>query len=133
MVSLRVDHRGLTDLASDLAGLPPQIARDSIATVRDGARAGAMLARANAEQTSGSHGKHHPRAYSSEMSRPVGFGGTFGYAAEYGPDASKPQGGMSFEEGSRNQRPHRPLRRTLPMIVPAFHGEYARKIDGWFW
>lgn len=136
MIRLKdVNHRGVTDLASDMAGLPPKIARDSIKTVRDGIRVGNALAKANARRTSGSHGKHHHRAYSAEMhglTQNIASQG-FTYSGEYGPDAGKPQGGMSFEEGSRNQRPHRPLGRTIPMVAPAFHAEYARKIDGWFW
>lgn len=132
-VRINVVHSTVGDAARDLAALPPRIARDSITTVRDGANIGSQLAAANARQTSGSHGKHHPRAYSAELLAPGMGAGGFTYAAEYGADAGKLQGGMSFEEGSRNQRPHRPLGRTLPMVRPAFHREFSDKIDDWFW
>ncbi|MDF9718117.1 hypothetical protein [Nocardioides sp. ChNu-99] len=135
MLRTRVDHSGLTDLAGDLARLPPRMARDSVATVRDGAAVGSRLAAANAKQTSGAHGKHHHRAYTSEVHGAQASVASQAavYAAEYGSDASKPQGNMAFETGSRNQRPHRPLGRTLPMVRPAFYREFGAKIDGWFW
>jgi hypothetical protein len=59
--------------------------------------------RENAKDTAGSHGKLYPRT--------IGFDGptqrgTGRYVATVGPDASLPQGGMSFEFGSINQDPH---------------------------
>lgn len=136
IADVRVVHSTIDDLARDLRQLPPKIARDSIKTVRDGARVGAMLAKQNAKETSGRHGKHFPASISSEVNGPVGFGGVMGYSAEYGPDRNHAggQGNMEFEEGSRNQRrPHRAMGRTIPMVRPAFYGEFSRKIDGWFW
>lgn len=55
----------------------------------------------NATATAGEHGKHYPNAITTEM-KLAGFG----IAVETGPESGLPQGGMSFEYGSRNQPPH---------------------------
>jgi len=67
--------------------------------VRDGAGALTVLWRQNARDTAGEHGKHYPRSIGYDLR-------DGGLTAVIGPDASKPQGGMSFEYGSRNQPPH---------------------------
>ena len=56
----------------------------------------------DARVKSGKHGKHYPNSITMET-RTVG---PLHVEAEVGPDASKPQGGMSFEFGSKNQPPH---------------------------
>lgn len=56
----------------------------------------------DARVKSGKHGKHYPNSITMET-RTVG---PMHVEAEVGPDASKKQGGMSFEFGSRNQPPH---------------------------
>ena len=56
----------------------------------------------DARAKSGRHGKHYPNSITLE-SRTLGV---LHVEAEVGPDPSKPQGGMSFEFGSRNQPPH---------------------------
>lgn len=70
--------------------------------VRDEAEAIKATWVADATVKSGRHGKHYPKS--------IGFStrtvGPLAVEAEVGPDASKPQGGMSFEFGSRNQPPH---------------------------
>ena len=48
------------------------------------------------------HGKHYPASI-TYSTRTVGV---LHVEAELGPDADKPQGGMSFELGSRKQKPH---------------------------
>lgn len=56
----------------------------------------------NAEQTSGTHGKHYPKSISSETKVALGI------VVETGPETGKRQGGMGpgFELGSENQPPH---------------------------
>ena len=62
----------------------------------------------------------------------VGLGGGE-ITAAYGPDSSLPQGGMSFEEGSRNQPPHNDLANSLDLIRPKFHRDVNELVDGLFW
>lgn len=58
--------------------------------------------RHNAEQTSGTHGKHYPKSITSET-RLAGLG----VLVETGPDKSRKQGSMGrgFEFGSENHQP----------------------------
>ena len=66
--------------------------------------AGEMIAtvwRTGARMSSGKHGIHYPDAISAELVFDLG-----GVAVDIGPESGKPQGGMSFEHGSRNQPPH---------------------------
>lgn len=130
---MRVNVRhSIGDLARDLEQIPPKARNDMRDTVRDGVRAGAELAKANAKRTAGAHGKHYPRSITSSMNR---GGGLFGnvISGEYGPDPSKPQGGMSFENGSRNQPPHRDLAKSADIIGPSFAQEVRALPDRWFW
>ena len=120
----------LSDLAADCAGIVRRVPGDLTKTVREGAKVGNVVARDLARVSAGSHGKHYPKAFSSEVT----VRGLFGmYAAEYGPDASKPQGGMSFENGSRNQPPHNDLAKSADLMGPALLGETHRLTGEWFW
>lgn len=123
----------LDSLADDMADIVKRAPRDMVKVVREGIRAGNMVARDYAKRSAGSHGKHYHRAFSTEMHGVVSFGGVFGYSGEYGPDASKPQGSMSFERGSRNQPPHNDLARSADLIGPSFAQEVRGLPDGWFW
>lgn len=123
----------LDDLADDTRAIATGATRDMVKVVRDGIRTGNTVARDNARRSSGAHGKHYPRAFSAEMHGIVSFGGVNGISGEYGPDAAKPQGGMSFERGSRNQAPHNDLAKSADLIGPAFLGEVRRLPDRWFW
>lgn len=123
---------GVDDLARDLEGIATRVRPDMRGVVRDGIRVGADLAKANAKRTAGEHGKHYPRSITSEMGSGLGlFGNTI--SGEYGPDASKPQGGMSFEYGSRNQPPHLDLARSADIVGPSFARSVRDQIDEWFW
>lgn len=64
----------------------------------------------NAVLTARQHGKHYPD--SIEHIR-VGY-----LQWEIGPNPGMPQGGMSFEHGSRNQPPHLDGSRALDMLFP---------------
>lgn len=135
MSRIRVIH-GIDDLASDMAGIVRRAPRDMRAKVNEGARVGNTLARdfAREQHSMGSrYDIHYPRAFTWEPRGTVSFGGVNGYSAEYGPDVARPQGGMSFEFGSRNQPPHLDLARSADIIGPAFQGEVRRLPDEWFW
>jgi hypothetical protein len=124
---------GIDDLASDMAAIPAKALKDMRSTVREGIKVGNTVAKDFARESSGSHGKLYPRSFSAEMHGVVSFGGTNGISGEYGPDAAKPQGGMSFEFGSRNQKPHLDLARSADLIGPSFAQEVRNLPDGWFW
>lgn len=132
MARVNVRH-SIDRLAADMAKIPAKARVDMRATVRDGLRVGNTLARDFAKKSAGRHGKHYPKAFTTEM-RPTFTGfGTSIISGEYGPDIARPQGGMSFETGSRNQKPHLDLARSADIIGPAFTGEVRRLPDRWFW
>jgi hypothetical protein len=132
MAGIRVKH-SIGRLAADMADIPPRALKDMRATVRDGLRVGNSLAKDFARESAGRHGKHYPKAFTTEMHGIVSFGGVNGISGEYGPDVARPQGGMSFETGSRNQKPHLDLARSADIIGPALAGEVRRLPDRWFW
>lgn len=115
----------IDDLASDLTQIAVATPRAIDGAVRDEARLGNELARGFAVKSAGAHGKHYPKAFSVER--------TGLWQWEYGPDAAKPQGGMSFEGGSRNQKPHQDLARSADIIGPAFPQAVANEVADLFW
>lgn len=126
---IRVIH-GIDDLANDLRHISRTARPDMVKVVREGIRVGNVVARDYARESAGSHGKHYPKAFSSEMTL---YGALGLIAGEYGPDEAMPQGGMSFEGGSRNQPPHNDLAKSADLIGPAFQGEVHDLPDSWFW
>ncbi len=121
---VRVQH-DIDDLANDLAGIPVRMVREGNRVVRGAATRGNRLAQSNARRTAGAHGVHYPKAFTVEMRGVL--------EAEYGPDAGRPQGGMSFEHGSRNQPPHLDLAKSADVIGPTFGRDVSKMIDGLFW
>lgn len=122
----------LDTLQADLLGIAAKAPGAMRSCVRDGIRAGNVLAQDYARISAGKHGRLYPRAFSSEMRGTlVGFGATV-VSGEYGPDIAKPQGGMSFERGSRNQKPHLDLARSADRIGPTFANEAGRVADDLF-
>lgn len=130
--SVRVVHNGVTGLRRDMERIPAKSIRDMKAKVREAGIVGNTLARDFARASSGRHGKLYPRSFSHEESSFVGFGGG-AFSTEYGPDSAMPQGGMSFEWGSRNQPPHLDLNRSADIMGPSFAQEVRSLPDGWFW
>lgn len=120
-------------LEKDFRDLAVRSSRDMRATVREGIKVGNEVARSNARRTAGAHGKHYPRAFSAEMHGDFHGFGTSIFSGEYGPDIAKPQGEMSFERGSRNQKPHLDLARSADVIGPAFAKKVSQLPDRWFW
>lgn len=122
------------DLESDLRKIATQAPRDMRSTVRDGIKAGNELAKEFAKASAGAHGVHYPKAFSTEMHGGLSaFSGAGLISGEYGPDPEMPQGDMSFEHGSRNQKPHLDLARSADIIGPSFAQEVSRLPDRWFW
>lgn len=132
-MQIRVEH-DLDDLANDLASIARQAPQDMIGVVREGIRTGNVVAKDFARRSSGRHGRHYPNAFSPEMhGAQASLGGNPQYSGEYGPDVAKPQGGMSFERGSRNQPAHLDLARSADLIGPSFAQEVSRLPGKWFW
>jgi len=131
-VRIRVSH-GIGDLADDMTAIVRRAPRDMVGVVREGIRTGNAVAKDNAKRSAGTHGKHYHRAFTSEMRPPYHSGVSSTYSGEYGPDASKRQGGMSFEGGSRNQPPHNDLARSADLIGPSFAQEVGELPGRWFW
>lgn len=77
-----------------------------------------QLWRKNARKTAARHGKRYPRAIGYDIE-----GG--GFRAVIGPDALMPQAGMSFEYGSRNQKPHLDGNRAADVVFPQFRKNIA--------
>lgn len=67
---------------------------------------------ANARATSGEHGKHYPASIDSEMAVSTDI------VIVVGPNPAKPQGGMSFEYGSKNQPAHLDGQRAMDKLEP---------------
>lgn len=124
MASIRVEHT-IGDLASDCAKIATGARTVMSKTLRDEARLGNELAKGNARRTAGAHGKHYPNAFTVEALSPLVW--------EYGPEASRPQGGMSFEFGSRNQPPHLDLAKSADIIGPRLGGAVLNDVGDMFW
>lgn len=118
------------DLERDMKGIVRQVPGDLTRTVVRAARVGNSEARAYAKESAGAHGKHYHKAFTAEGRVRGVFGG---YVAEYGPEAGRPQGDMSFENGSRNQPPHNDLAKSADFIGPVLARNVRRLEDGWFW
>jgi hypothetical protein len=120
----------LGDLESDLRKVAVNAPRAFRKVVADNTRAGNNLAKALARQSAGSHGKYYYRSFTTTLSNFPSFGL---YVGEYGPDSELPQGGMSFEHGSRNQPPHLDLNKSADLTGPTFADQAAEALYGLFW
>lgn len=128
---IHVTHH-IDDLADDLRAIAIKAPSDLKGCVRTGIKVGNTVAKDNAKRSAGTHGKYYHRAFTTQMNAGGGlFGST--YSGEYGPNPGMPQGGMSFEFGSRNQKPHLDLAKSADLVGPALAGEVRDKIDSWFW
>ena len=119
MTILRFDRRGLDALAVDLPKHGTE-AQKVIATILgDGATKLRDTWKRNAKETSGKHGKRYPD--SIEVVRVVSTDLVY----DIGPNPAKPQGGMSFEDGSVNQPPHNDGKKAADEIIPLIEGRIA--------
>lgn len=123
-MQIKVTH-SIGDLASDMRKVTTTTQVKAARVVRKNAVAGNRVAKALARESAGKHGKHYPNAFSADAETPLRW--------EYGPDSSKPQGGMSFENGSRNQKPHLDLARSADKQGPQFAKDIADMVAGQFW
>lgn len=128
---IKVTHH-LDDLASDFRKIPRKASADARAAVRHGAMTGNLVAKDHARGTEGTHGKHYHRAFTWDQPRGSLFGGA-GWSAQYGPISGRPQGGMSFEEGSRNQPPHGDLEASRATAAGVLAQDIRRAMNDWFW
>lgn len=112
-------------LAADMAAIPAKVVREGNRVVRKNISEGNRLGKAFAKESAGSHGKLYHLAWSPEMTGPL--------QGEYGPDAAMPQGGMSFERGSRNSPPHLDAARSADIAAPKFAKDAGDMLDGLFW
>lgn len=92
----------LDRLLEDLEALPDRLVKNQIPAVREARDRLRKEWRSNARKTAPPHGKLYPRAITADRVTVHGLR----LETEVGPDADKPQGGMSFELGSKNQPPH---------------------------
>ncbi|GAA4120490.1 hypothetical protein GCM10022215_24180 [Nocardioides fonticola] len=99
-------------LEQDLREIGRSYPKRAQKAVNASAQVGNRIARRYAEKSAGAHGVHYPRAFASRALPAVRLSVANRFAAEYGPLAAAKQGDMSFEEGSRNQPPHRDLARS---------------------
>ena len=118
-------HHTLELLEQDLTRIATTAKVDMAKTVRAAAVQGNKLAKGFARESAGDHGKHYHKAFTAEAVTPLVW--------EYGPDATMPQGGMSFERGSRNQPPHLDLAKSADIIGAKFASDVADLPDEWFW
>lgn len=113
------------DLADDLRSMATRVPAEEEKAVRKVALIGNELAKGYAEESAGVHGKLYHKAFTAERVGPRTW--------EYGPDAAMPQGGMSFEFGSRNQPPHLDLARSADVVGPRLSEEAQAIFDRLFW
>lgn len=121
---VHVEHT-LGDLVAILSAAPEKLVTEGSQIIRRNIEAGNKVGRAFAKTSSGVHGKHYPKAFSAQM--------TSALEGEWGPDEAKPQGGMSFERGSRNQKPHLDVLRSGDVQVPQYHDDMSDLADRLLW
>lgn len=102
------DAREFYDFANEFRKINTAAARRINSATRETAKEGQLIAKRNARETARRHGKHYPRSITMSSAGRLAW--------EYGPDSDLPQGGMSFEFGSRNQPPHLDLARSADQI-----------------
>jgi len=115
----------LGGLSKALASKPRELRTGAGRVAREAANDGQKTARRIAIRTAGKHGKHYPKAITVER-----LGAS---VYEYGPDSALPQGGMSFEGGSRNQPPHLDIAHSYDLMKPSLHRSVDSLLDGLFW
>lgn len=116
---------GLAGLERDMRAIPVSAARETAKLVRDNAKAGNRRAKVFAKGSARKHGKHYPNAFTAEAIGPTAW--------EYGPDSSKPQGDMSFEFGSKNQKPHLDLAKSADIVGFQMRLDVRDMVEGLFW
>lgn len=113
-VSVHFNPIHIRMLAADLEKVPNSATRDIGKAVEKAAKKGNLVAKEFARVSAGEHGKWYHLAFSAESKALLGL------TWAYGPVSAMPQGGMSFEFGSRNQPPHLDLAKSADLVGPGF-------------
>lgn len=117
------DAHELAAVAVDIGKVGVQSTKAMVEVFQEG---GDTLANAwahNARQTSGVHGKYYPNSIDWEMQLSTNI------VIEVGPNPDKPQGRMSFENGSVNQPPHLDGQRAADYELPVIERRVDRRLD----
>lgn len=120
---IRFDARELAAVAVDIGAVGVQSTRAMVEVFQEGGDTLANTWAHNARQTSGVHGKHYPNSIDWEMRLSTNI------VIEVGPNPAKPQGRMSFENGSVNQPPHLDGQRAADYELPVIERRIDRRLD----
>lgn len=122
-MSVHIDSSQIKELAVSFDRVPNRATHDVAKVVERTAKHGNTVAQGFATSSAGSHGKWYPRAFEAESA------GLLGLSWRYGPVATRRQGGMSFEFGSRNQPPHLDLAKSADLIGLTFSRDVGDAIE----
>lgn len=120
---ITIDSHELAAVAIDIGKVGVQSTRAMIEVFQDGGKTLSNAWAHNARATSGVHGKHYPNSIDWEMQLSTDI------VIEVGPNPAKPQGRMSFEEGSVNQPPHLDGQRAADYEIPMIERRANRRLD----
>ncbi len=109
------DASQVRELARDFGRVPALATHKVDGALAEGADTLNNRWRSIARVTAGAHGPHYPNAITNER---IGL-----LAYVIGPESARPQGGMSFEYGSRNQPPHLDGNRAADEVFPTIAGK----------
>lgn len=115
------DASELYALSRDLGRIGAKSAPAMVAVFKEAGKDIETTWKRNAKATAGVHGKRYPDSITTDMRLSTNIE----IEIEVGPDPSRPQGGMSFENGSVNQPPHLDGQRAADEAVPRID----RRID----
>lgn len=118
---MRIIH-SIGDLARDLEEIAVSTKPKMRRVVEHNVSEGNKVGKAFAKESAGTHGKHYHKAFTAEMTGEL--------EGEWGPDADRMQGGMSFERGSRNQPAHLDVLKSADIQTPKFHKDVGDVLDG---
>lgn len=118
---MRVFHT-IGDLARDLEEIAVTTKPKMRRVVEHNVSEGNKVAKAFAKESAGVHGKHYHKAFTAEMTGEL--------EGEYGPERDRMQGDMSFERGSRNQKPHLDVLKSADIQTPKFIKDVGDVLDG---
>jgi len=113
-IGVHVDASEVSVLARDFGRVPARATFEIGHVVERTAKRGNDLASDFARTSAGAHGKWYKRDFTAQKAALLGL------TWVYGPVATRLQGAMSFELGSRNQAPHLDLQRSADIIIPDF-------------
>lgn len=113
----------LSDLASDMAKIPPRAAGRMATVVKRNVEQGNRQAQRLARASSGPHGKNYFKRITSEMR------GSF--EGEYGPTGDV--AGNAVGAGWRNGPPNTDLPKSADIQGPKFARDAGKLLDGLFW